>query len=32
LEDWLGLVKKSFEGKEMPLLIMLGNKIDLVHM
>ena len=32
MEDWLNLVKKSFEGKELPLIVMMGNKIDLVHM
>ena len=32
LDDWLNLVKKAFEGKELPLLVMMGNKIDLVHM
>ena len=32
MEDWLNLVNKTFEGKEMPLLILMGNKIDLNHM
>jgi len=32
LDDWLNLVKKSFEGKELPLLILVGHKSDLMHM
>ena len=32
LDDWYNLVKKSFEGKDMPLVILLGNKSDLMHM
>jgi len=32
LEDWLGLVRKSFEGKDLPLMALMGNKIDLNHM
>ena len=32
LEDWLHLVTKTFEGKELPLMILMGNKIDLNHM
>ena len=32
LEDWLALVKKTFQGKDEPLLILMGNKIDLNHM
>jgi Ras-related protein Rab-28 len=32
LEDWLNLVNKSFEGKEKPLMALIGNKIDLIHM
>ena len=32
LEDWFSLVNKAFAGKDMPLLILMGNKIDLNHM
>ena len=32
LEDWHGLVVKSFEGKEMPMMVLMGNKSDLAHM
>ena len=32
LEDWLELVKRTFEDREMPLLVLLGNKVDLNHM
>ena len=32
LEDWLQLVTKTFEGKDMPLMALMGNKIDLNHM
>eukprot|EP00345_Euplotes_harpa_P013831 CAMPEP_0168337616 /NCGR_PEP_ID=MMETSP0213-20121227/12300_1 /TAXON_ID=151035 /ORGANISM="Euplotes harpa, Strain FSP1.4" /LENGTH=176 /DNA_ID=CAMNT_0008343147 /DNA_START=8 /DNA_END=538 /DNA_ORIENTATION=- len=32
LEDWHQLVAKTFEGKEMPLMALMGNKIDLNHM
>ena len=32
LEDWHQLVTKTFEGKEMPLMALMGNKIDLNHM
>ena len=32
LEDWLGIVKKAYEGKELPIIILMGNKIDLAHM
>jgi len=32
LEDWLNIVNKTFQGKEMPLMILMGNKIDLNHM
>ncbi len=28
----MNLVKKAFEGKEMPLIVLMGNKIDLAHM
>ena len=32
LEDWLELVKRTFEGRDLPLLVLLGNKVDLNHM
>ena len=32
LEDWHQLVTKTFEGKELPLMALMGNKIDLNHM
>eukprot|EP00826_Nyctotherus_ovalis_P006700 TRINITY_DN11612_c0_g3_i1.p1 TRINITY_DN11612_c0_g3~~TRINITY_DN11612_c0_g3_i1.p1 ORF type:complete len:224 (+),score=46.59 TRINITY_DN11612_c0_g3_i1:91-762(+) len=32
LIDWLGLVQKSFEGKDLPLIALVANKIDLFHM
>ena len=32
LEDWHSLVLKTFEGKELPLMALMGNKIDLNHM
>ncbi|CAI2378416.1 unnamed protein product [Moneuplotes crassus] len=32
LEDWHQLVLKTFEGKEPPLMALMGNKIDLNHM
>jgi Ras-related protein Rab-28 len=32
LEDWLNLVNKTFQGKDMPLMVLMGNKIDLNHM
>ena len=32
LEDWLQLVQKTFEGKELPIIALMGNKIDLNHM
>lgn len=32
LEDWLALVKKTFEGDQMPYIALVGNKIDLQHM
>lgn len=32
LEDWMNLVTKTFEGKDMPLMVLMGNKIDLNHM
>ena len=32
LEDWFNLVKKAFEGKELPMMILMANKIDLAHM
>jgi hypothetical protein len=32
LDDWLNLVRKSFEGKDLPILVLVGNKSDLMHM
>ncbi len=32
LEDWLGIVHKTFSGKDLPLMALMGNKIDLNHM
>lgn len=32
LEDWLGLVTKSFAGREPPLMCLVGNKVDLNNM
>ena len=32
LEDWHALVVKSFEGKELPMMVLMGNKSDLAHM
>jgi len=32
LEDWLALVKKTFDGEQMPLVALCGNKIDLQHL
>jgi Ras-related protein Rab-28 len=32
LDDWLALVNKAFAGKDMPLMVLIGNKIDLNHM
>ena len=32
LEDWLELVKRTFEDRDLPLLVLLGNKVDLNHM
>jgi Ras-related protein Rab-28 len=31
LEDWFQLIVKTFEDKDMPLLALMGNKIDLNH-
>ena len=32
MEDWLELVKRTFEGRDLPSIILLGNKVDLNHM
>ena len=32
LQDWLKLVQKTFEGKPMPVMALVGNKTDLFHM
>lgn len=32
LVDWLRLIEKSFEGKELPLIALVANKIDLFHL
>ena len=32
LEDWYNLVVKSFEGKELPMMVLMANKSDLGHM
>lgn len=32
MEDWHELVVKSFEGRELPTMVLLGNKVDLNHM
>ena len=32
MEDWIDLVKKAFKGRELPQMLMLGNKVDLNHM
>jgi Ras-related protein Rab-28 len=32
LDDWLDVINKTFEGRELPLLALMGNKIDLNHM
>ena len=32
IEDWLQLVIKTFDGKELPFMALMGNKIDLNHM
>ena len=32
MDDWLELVKRTFEGRDLPLLVLLGNKVDLNHM
>lgn len=32
LEDWLALVKKTFESEQLPYVALCGNKIDLQHM
>ena len=31
LEDWHELVMRSFEGRELPVMALLGNKVDLNH-
>ena len=32
LEDWVDLVKKTFKDRTAPMMLMLGNKVDLNHM
>jgi len=32
MEDWHDLVMKTFKDREMPLMILIGNKVDLNHM
>lgn len=32
MEDWHDLVLKTFKDRELPLMILLGNKVDLNHM
>jgi ABC-type metal ion transport system substrate-binding protein len=32
LEDWLDVVNKTFEDSDLPLIALMGNKIDLNHM
>ena len=32
LEDWFELVQKTFDGREMPVMVLIGNKVDLNHM
>jgi len=32
LEDWYELVAKGCKDKEMPLMCLVGNKVDLIHM
>jgi Ras-related protein Rab-28 len=32
LDDWYELVVKGCKDKEMPLMCLVGNKVDLVHM
>ena len=32
LEEWHDVVVKTFEGKDLPLMALMGNKIDLNHM
>ena len=32
LEDWFELVQKTFGEREMPVMVLLGNKVDLNHM
>ena len=32
MEDWLDLVQKTFVDKELPVMVLLGNKVDLNHM
>ena len=32
MDDWLSLVQKTFSDRELPVLVLLGNKVDLNHM
>ena len=32
LEDWHELVQKTFVGRQLPYMVLLGNKVDLNHM
>lgn len=32
LEDWYRIVKKVFDGEEMPYIALVANKVDLIHM
>lgn len=32
LEDWFDLVKKTFKDKDLPMMMLIGNKVDLNHM
>ena len=32
LVDWLKIVEKTFEGKQLPIIALVANKIDLFHM
>ena len=32
MEDWLELVQKTFGDRDMPVMVLLGNKVDLNHM
>ena len=32
LEDWLQLVNNTFKDKEVPMIILMANKVDLNHM